>query len=136
LRNSGGERAEFKEIVAKAWETERVESNPISCWQNKIRKFRKLAKGWSANVVSKMNKQKQSLVAEYDCLDLEAETRVLEDVEKVRMQGLFKELEKIWAIEEIKIRHRSMDRTILEGDRNFAYFHAVAHHRHRKKRIE
>jgi hypothetical protein len=57
-------------------------SNPISNWQNKIRRFRRIAKGWSANVGVEMNKQKQSLVAEYECLDLEVEPRTLEEVEK------------------------------------------------------
>jgi hypothetical protein len=52
------------------------------------------------------------------------------------MKELAKELEGICAFKEIKARQRSRDRNILKGDRSTSYFHVVANHRHRKKRIE
>jgi hypothetical protein len=51
-------------------------------WQNKIRLFRRLVGGWAANVIAELNRHKQEVAAEFNCLDLEAEERELEDFEK------------------------------------------------------
>jgi hypothetical protein len=64
------------------------------------------------------------------------EHRELDCDERVKMKALTGELDKLWALEEIKVRQRSRDRIIREGDRNIAYFHAIANYRWREKRIE
>jgi hypothetical protein len=54
----------------------------------------------------------------------------------VRENEIPEELEHICSLDEIKIRQRARDKQILEGDRNTTYFHAIANHRNRKKRID
>ncbi|GJN11160.1 hypothetical protein PR202_ga29332 [Eleusine coracana subsp. coracana] len=51
------------------------------------------------------------------------------------MTEIVKELDHLWLIEEIAAKQRSRDRKIKEGDRNTAYFHALANQRRRKKFI-
>jgi hypothetical protein len=52
------------------------------------------------------------------------------------MKEMARELDKLWALEEIKLRQRSKDRCIKECDRNTSYFLALANLRARKKKID
>jgi hypothetical protein len=117
-------RPDFSDLVKKAWNLECPGLKPLDRLQARVRYFRRLAKGWATNVIVELNKHKLSVAIEYNCLDLEVKTRNLDDGEKVRMQELSRELEKLWALKVIKVRQRSRD--ILEGDMNTSYFHAIA----------
>jgi hypothetical protein len=87
------------------------------------------------NEVAKLNKTKVELSLEYNHLDMERESRDLTPSELERLHSVEKELDRIRALEEIKARQRSRDRNVLEGDRNTAYFHAVANYRNRKRNV-
>jgi hypothetical protein len=73
------------------------------------------------------------LSKEFTRLEGIAEVRNLSPKESGDLRHIKSQLEQIWTLEEIKSRQRSKDRDLLEGDRNIAYFQAIANHRRRKK---
>jgi hypothetical protein len=91
-----------------------------------VRCFRSSAKGWSANIDAEIRKKKKSLMEKYDILDIKAETQELLAGEADRFKQILAKLSSFWLIEEIKAKQRSRDKDICEGDRNTAYFHALA----------
>jgi hypothetical protein len=91
---------EFKDLVVKAWSLEINSSSTLDRWQAKIRKFRSLAKGWSANHEAAIRKQKKKLMEEYDLLDIKSETQILSAEEKARLDFILRDLNSFWIMEE------------------------------------
>jgi hypothetical protein len=62
-------------LVSEVWSFQwKIGNNNLDCWQEKVRYFRKLAKGWSADLEAKIRKHKKVLMKEYDALDILSET--------------------------------------------------------------
>ena len=71
----------------------------------------------------------------FDILNVFYEDHRLDDSGRTRMNDIKKELEIIWRKEEVALWQRSRFRGIEDGDKNKAYFHTLANHRHRKNHL-
>lgn len=85
----------FYKLVEKVWSSPCNERKSIDVWQFRVRLFRKMVRGWAANEIAAMNKEKVSLALEYNFLDSEAEKRVLDESEREGLLTITKELDKI-----------------------------------------
>jgi hypothetical protein len=95
---------EFKELVGKAWSLETNSVSTLDKWHAKIRKFRSLAKGWSANQEAAIRKQKRKRMGEYDLIDIKSETQILSVEEKARLDFILRALNSFWIMEKTKAK--------------------------------
>lgn len=134
LKNGGLIIQKFKNTVHDVWNAPTSGAFAIEIWQPKTRLLRKKVKGWSINLEAELKKKKRNLMQEFDILDVFYEDHRLDDSNRTRMNDI-KELEIIWHKEEVTLWQRSRDRRIKDGDKNNAYFHTLANHRHRKNHL-
>jgi hypothetical protein len=88
--------SEFDKLVESIWRGHVDGKRAIDRWQNRVRIFRKKAKGWSINVEAELKKRKKTLDSEYNKLDIKAETRGLSQQERNRLSQVVGELTKLW----------------------------------------
>lgn len=124
----------FVELVKANWNLPCPNGSAMDTCQFKIRRLRKFLRGWNRNVEAEQKINKKQLFAEYNCLDIMSETTPLLPEEVDRMKDIKSRLSLIWKQEETKIRQRSRERDTPEGDKNTAYFQALANQRKRKKK--
>ena len=69
----------FAKVVEKVWAQPCQATNSLDVWQVRIRTLRRFARGWAANEVASMNKEKVVLALEYNDLEKGMESRILSD---------------------------------------------------------
>jgi hypothetical protein len=84
------------------WNSPVKGENALEGWKNKVRRFRRRARGWSANAEAENRRKTDKLYDEYSKFDVLSENRCLNGQENDRLKFLSEELNKIWSIEEIK----------------------------------
>ena len=68
--------------MAKAWNVDTRGRSALDAWQQKVRNFRKSARGWSVNVDAAIRRNKKSLMEDFDVLDIKSEEQELSEGER------------------------------------------------------
>jgi len=63
------EKESFRGMVEKAWKTPSRLSNCMDRWQFKVRTLRRMVRGWAANEMAALNKNKAKLMNKFSNLE-------------------------------------------------------------------
>ena len=113
-------------MVKNIWKAEKIGSNALQRWQNKIRTLRQYLWGWAKHTSGVNKKEKQKLRSMADTLDKKAETMLLSPQEIDLKHYINERLAHMLREEEIKWYQRAKVKDLLQGDSNTQYFHLVA----------
>jgi hypothetical protein len=100
-----------------------------------VKRLRKKLKGWNINIEGRYKKLKKDLTVKIKELDVKSEVNSLTDHEKQEKIVYEARLRNIVIEEETKVRQKSREKFIMEGDNNTKYFHLKANGKRRKMRI-
>jgi hypothetical protein len=112
------------------------EGLPSFVLANKLQSLKRDLKKWNEEVFGDIGRKKKELLEGIQELDAMAETRGLDQEDKMEKADLLKELENTLLCEEIHWRQKSRALWLKEGDINTRFFHKVANSHSRYNHVE
>lgn len=128
-------REDIHEVVKKIWENDKGGGVSLDRWQRKLKRLRRVFKGWNMNWEGTYKREKWKIVQRLNEIDILSETNGMDDVLREEKRCLEEQLKFTMREEKLKWFQRSKEKDILEWDNNKKYYHAKANGRKRKERI-
>jgi hypothetical protein len=103
--------------------------------KKKMKRLKKMLKGWNINVEGRYLKLKKELMCKIDILDKRNEIIGISDYERLEKLELEWNLKNMMVEEGCKRKQTAREKFINEGDENTRYFHLIAKGRKRRVKI-
>ena len=125
----------FIDLVIDWWQSFTLGDNLGKDWQLKLQFLRKKLRGWHANVMGAMKRQKQHLLSQISRFEELDESHFLSAHDIDSWQACQSSLHQIYLDEETYWQQQSRIQWFLQGDLNTKFFHVTASSRKRRNII-